>query len=74
MGKTTLLEKTFTEAQYVSLDYAQYAEQAESRPEEFLDSLSTPVIIDAIQYAPGLLRHIKTRIDARRGRNGRLDF
>lgn len=70
VGKTTLLEKTFAGAKYVSLDYAQHAERAESRPEEFLDDLSTPAIIDEIQYAPGLLRHIKTRIDRSPGGKG----
>ncbi|WP_304225399.1 ATP-binding protein [Gracilinema caldarium] len=70
VGKTTLLEHSFPHASYVSLDYMQHAEMAESRPQEFLKQFSTPLIIDEIQYAPTLLRHIKTQVDRHRGQTG----
>lgn len=52
------------------MDFAQHAEQAESRPEEFLNSFGMPLIIDEIQYAPALLRHIKNKVDGQKGRKG----
>ncbi len=70
VGKTTILEHVFPKFAYVSLDYAQNAEQAETRPQEFLERLGQPLIIDEIQYAPGLLRHIKSSIDAHKNKNG----
>ena len=70
VGKTTVLEHVFPQAEYVTLDYAQNAEQAESRPQEFLDRFSFPLIIDEIQYTPTLLRNVKTRVDTLKGRRG----
>lgn len=71
VGKTTVLENTFPDAAYVTLDAALNAEEAESRPSEFLDRFPTPLIIDEIQYAPSLLRHIKARVDEDRSRRRR---
>jgi hypothetical protein len=70
VGKTSLLEKTFPSYRYISLDVAQYAEAAESRPQELLDAHPPPLIIDEIQYAPSLLRSIKTRVDRAKGERG----
>ncbi len=70
VGKTTLLENTFPQYNYVTLDYAQNAEQAESNPAEFLSRYPAPLIIDEIQYVPSLLRHIKTAVDERKGEKG----
>lgn len=66
VGKTTLLERTFPEYKYVTLDAAGNAEAADTRPEEFLDRYEPPIVIDEIQYAPSLMRHIKVRVDAKR--------
>jgi len=63
VGKTSILRRVFPHASYVTLDYPGYAEAAETAPDEFLDRFAAPVIIDEIQYAPSLLRHIKVRID-----------
>jgi predicted AAA+ superfamily ATPase len=71
-GKTTLLRHCFPTYDYVSLDLPSKAEQAETNPSAFLREHKQPVIIDEIQYAPGLLRHLKTRIDADRHANGRF--
>lgn len=70
VGKTSLLEKTFPDYHYVTLDYAQNAEQAETNPLGFLSSHPCPLIIDEIQYAPSLLRHIKAQVDQRKGEKG----
>lgn len=71
-GKTALLEKTFSDYNYVTLDFAQNAESAESNPMEFLNNNPAPLIIDEIQYAPSLLRHLKVKIDQNRTRNGQF--
>jgi predicted AAA+ superfamily ATPase len=70
VGKTSLLEKVFPGHRFLSLDDAQNAEAAESRPRDLLESFPPPVIIDEIQYAPSLLRHLKVAVDRRRGENG----
>jgi hypothetical protein len=70
VGKTSLLVARFPEYRYVALDYATNAEQAETRPQEFLAANPPPLIIDEAQYAPSLLRHIKALIDSRRGETG----
>jgi predicted AAA+ superfamily ATPase len=70
VGKTSLLERTFPSHRYLSLDDAQNAEAAESRPLELLASFPPPLIIDEIQYAPSLLRYLKVAVDRRRGENG----
>ena len=63
VGKTSLLERTFPAHRYVSLDLASNAESAETRPAEFLAANPPPLIVDEVQYAPGLLRHLKAAID-----------
>jgi predicted AAA+ superfamily ATPase len=70
VGKTALLERTFPDFHYVSLDLASTAEMAETLPGEFLARHPPPLIVDEIQYAPGLFRHLKIEIDKRRGTNG----
>lgn len=70
VGKTSLLERVFSDYRYVSLDLASNAEMAESRPQELLDRYPPPVLIDEVQYAPGFFRDIKTAVDTRRGENG----
>jgi uncharacterized protein len=71
-GKTTLLRHLFPEASFASLDLPSAAYQADERGEEFLRSYEEPVILDEVQYAPGLFRHLKVAIDARRSQRGRF--
>ncbi len=70
VGKTSLLEKTFPGYSYVSLDIGTNAEAAETRPQDFLQRHTPPLVFDEIQYAPAFFRHIKTYVDAHRGQNG----
>ena len=63
-GKTSLLRHAFPSMRYVSLDDPAEASRAMFSPEEFLSRHAPPVIIDEIQYAPRLLRHIKIAADA----------
>jgi len=69
-GKTTLLRELFSDYQYISLDLPSNAEMAETAPEDLLKRYPAPVIIDEVQYAPGLFRFLKARIDADRHTHG----
>ena len=71
-GKTTLLRKAFAEHRYVSLDLPSIAEQAERNPAQFLAENPAPVVVDEVQYAPGLFRHVKAAIDRDRHSMGRF--
>ena len=63
VGKTSLLRHLFPDASYLTLDFPGHAEAARTAPDQLLDQYPEPVIIDEIQYAPSLLRHVKARID-----------
>ena len=71
-GKTSTLLRLFTNHRFVSLDLPSEAEQAEKEPRAFLHRCQPPVIIDEVQYAPGLFRHLKGAVDADRARNGQF--
>src|SRR5437764_5979794 len=68
-GKTSTLRRLFPKYGFVSLDLPTEAEQAEKEPETFLRRHSPPVIIDEVQYAPGLFRRLKVAVDTNRDRN-----
>ena len=70
-GKTSTLRRLFPGHRFVSLDLPSEAEQAEKEPDAFLRRHPAPSIIDEVQYAPALFRHLKAAVDARRRRNGR---
>ena len=70
-GKTSLLQNLFPKHSYASLDLPMMAAEAEESGEEFLDRHPAPVILDEIQFAPKLLRHVKARVDADRKKMGR---
>jgi predicted AAA+ superfamily ATPase len=56
VGKTTLLQHVAEKKRrYVSLDDPTLRELAVSDPNLFLERLPPPLLIDEIQYAPGLL-------------------
>jgi predicted AAA+ superfamily ATPase len=71
-GKTTALRMAFPEHGYVTLDLPSLAERAERDPEGFLGDHPTPLIVDEVQYAPGLFRHVKAAIDRDRRGYGRF--
>ena len=70
VGKTSLLKKLFPDHSFVSLDLPSHAEMAETNPEGFLEKFSPPVIIDEVQYAPGIFRYLKSQIDENREKYG----
>jgi len=71
-GKTSTLRRLFPAYGFVSLDLPAEAEQAEKEPDAFLRRHPPPVIVDEVQYAPEVFRHLKTAVDSDRGRNGRF--
>lgn len=71
-GKTSTFLHLFPNYSFVSLDLPTEAEQAEKEPGIFLERHPPPVIIDEVQYAPALFRHLKREVDAHRGRNGQF--
>lgn len=71
-GKTSTFRRLFPNHEFVSLDLPTEAEQAEKEPRSFLQRHPAPVIIDEVQYAPGLFRYLKVAVDANRRRNGQF--
>ena len=69
-GKTTLLREAFSDYNYVSLDLPSEAERAEKDSQAFLSANPPPLIIDEVQYAPEIFRHLKVQIDNDRNRYG----
>ena len=71
-GKTSTLLRLFPNHSFVSLDLPTEAEQAEKEPDSFLRRHPAPGIIDEVQYAPGLFRHLKVAVDRNRAQNGQF--
>jgi uncharacterized protein len=70
-GKSSLLKKLFPGAEYVTLDKILIATEAQENPERFLSGFNKQVIIDEIQYAPGLFRDLKVIVDQDREVRGK---
>ena len=67
VGKTTLLRRLAgKDRAYISLDDPMALRLALEDPALFLQRFPPPVLIDEIQYAPGLFPHIKMAVDADR--------
>lgn len=71
-GKTALVRRLFPRHAYVSLDLPSAAAQAEHDATSFLTAHPAPLVIDEVQYAPGLFRHLKRALDERRTAPGRF--
>ena len=71
-GKTALVRRLFPNQAYVTLDLPSEAEQAEHEPARFLERHPPPLVVDEVQYAPKLLRHLKRAVDARRAVPGQF--
>ncbi|MBI5639896.1 MAG: ATP-binding protein [Nitrospirae bacterium] len=63
VGKTSILDHLFPDLSYVTLDDPARAAEAINAPQDFIDALKLPAIIDEAQYAPDLFRHIKLTVD-----------
>jgi hypothetical protein len=71
-GKTSLVRRLFADWEYVSLDLPSEAEQAEHDPRGFLARHPPPLVVDEVQYAPKLFRHLKVAVDANRDREAQF--
>jgi uncharacterized protein len=71
-GKTAALRRLFPDYGFVSLDLPSEAEQAERQPDTFLARHPAPVMLDEVQYAPALFRHLKAAVDRDRARSGQF--
>lgn len=71
-GKTSTFRRLFPDYAFVSLDLPTEAEQAEKEPATFLSRHAPPAIIDEVQYAPALFRHLKVAVDENRARHGQF--
>jgi len=71
-GKTSLFQRVLANTRYVSLEFPAVSELAEKAGETFLRDNPPPIILDEIQYAPTLLRHVKGAIDSERHKNGQF--
>jgi predicted AAA+ superfamily ATPase len=72
VGKTSLVRAAFPDHAYVTLDLPSEAALADRDPATFFQRYPPPVIVDEVQYAPGLFRHLKAAVDAARERNGQF--
>ena len=72
VGKTSLLRHVFPDHTYASLDLPSDAESAERDPAEFFQRYAGALIVDEIQHAPGLLRHLKILVDKNRSARGKF--
>ncbi len=72
VGKSSLLKRSFPDHHYVSLDVPSVASAAEHDPTAFFARHPLPVLIDEVQYAPGLFRPLKALVDADRHAMGRI--
>lgn len=70
-GKSSLLQRIFPDAEYVTLDKVLLAEEAEQNPTTFLNRFKNQVIIDEVQYAPSLFRQLKVKVDENRQLKGK---
>ncbi len=71
-GKTSLVRRLFPDHAYVSLDLPSEAAQAEGDPVAFMQRHGSVLIVDEVQYAPGLFRHLKRAVDENRDQMGRF--
>ncbi|MEY3001167.1 MAG: hypothetical protein RL648_1381 [Verrucomicrobiota bacterium] len=71
-GKTSLVRRIFPSHAYVSLDLPSEAAQAEEDPIAFLRRHGDRLIVDEVQYAPALFRHLKRVVDENREQMGQF--
>jgi predicted AAA+ superfamily ATPase len=63
VGKTTLLKMCGKNRKYVTLDNPKDLRLAIEEPELFMETYAAPVLIDEVQYAPSIFRHVKMLVD-----------
>lgn len=71
-GKTSLVRRLFPDHTYVTLDIPSTAALASNSPMEFLARYPAPLLVDEVQYAPQLFRHLKAVVDQKRHEMGQF--
>jgi len=71
-GKTTLVQATFKQYEYISLELPDQRDFALEDPRGFLEQIQSPVILDEIQRAPELFSYIQVLVDQHRDWTGRF--
>ena len=71
-GKTTLVQATFPNYEYVSLELPDQRAFALEDPTGFLEQFQGPVILDEVQRAPELFSYIQVLVDKYSDLNGRF--
>lgn len=71
-GKTSLMRRLFPDYAFVALDLPSEADRAERDPVSFFARHAPPVIIDEVQYAPSLFRHVREAIERDGGCTGAI--
>lgn len=71
-GKTSLIRHDYREWHYTTLDLPAEAAAAETNADDFLRRHPSPLVIDEVQYAPTILRHLKYEVDRARSAMGRF--
>jgi len=69
-GKSALLSRIVPGIESLSLDLPSLAEQADRDAASFLSEHPAPLVIDEVQYAPGVFRTLKAAVDQRRSQPG----
>jgi hypothetical protein len=70
-GKTFILRRTFPGASYHLLEDPDVIARVRSDPRGWLESVTTPAILDEVQNVPELFAYVRARIDAAPHRRGR---
>lgn len=70
-GKSTLVQATFPNHEYINLEDPATLERAQSDPSGFVAHLPEQVIIDEAQYAPGLFPALQAKADTQKA-NGQF--
>lgn len=68
IGKTTVLKEVCGNLKYISLDNPEVLEYARNEGGLFFKTYAPPIVLDEVQYAPGLFPYIKMIADETRGK------
>ncbi|PYT07429.1 MAG: hypothetical protein DMF49_08145 [Acidobacteria bacterium] len=69
-GKTFLLQRAFPRASYHLLEDPDVLSRIRTDPRGWIESVSTPAILDEVQNAPELFAYVRTRIDSSKRKRG----
>ncbi len=69
-GKTTLLRKVFSKADYLLLEDPDLIARFHADPRSFIEEIKPPAILDEIQHVPDVLSYLRTLIDGAPERKG----